>query len=564
MEFLKKIFKEVGTTDENYQAHLKKAKQLMDSRFYDRASVEYSKALQANALRSIPIVKRQFEDAESTGGLDLLSLGQSLLVSFPDNPELANFLGNLCRRHSQPRQAENYYKHALKVNPEYDWASYNLAATLAHSCQYDENAKLSISVFEVRSNFVLPLFEDELAKLIDMEFNGKFAAWKATKDAVEDAAKLDPETKAFDQPEPKRPKSPKEPGQLFSKLKSQWMETQSLLDKEEPFKLICALGYQLLSQNQPVSFKIFEWAVQRNPLDANLRCFLFCSLALKQPKIAVEKLIALLAKVPNHRYALINLGLAYRRADNIQLSRRYLFLGFEMLRRSQGRYEVAGLFDEAKILLKNNPRKAWELLQDLRLDMTKAEQLLQLGALSLGFKEWNPAQSCFREVLLKDPKNRQALDGMRSVREEWLTSARIAAEKNNWQESVMGYQLVISVEADEEVLEEALEVARGLGNHKTIREFEREISLQKQKDRLVVANQHLERAMMLEGNRQGAAAIQEYQQSLVILPQHKVFVQMLDCCRKFRLDSHAEQLGEWFEKVQEANPEEVIPRLEIA
>ncbi|MGA1537306.1 MAG: hypothetical protein ACO38X_08730, partial [bacterium] len=71
---MKKIFKEGGTKDEGYQAHLKKAKQLLDSRFYDRASVEYNKALQINAQQSIPIVKRQFEDAESAGGLDLLSL----------------------------------------------------------------------------------------------------------------------------------------------------------------------------------------------------------------------------------------------------------------------------------------------------------------------------------------------------------------------------------------------------------------------------------------------------------------------------------------------------------
>ena len=564
MDFLKKIFKEGGTKDESYQVHLKKAKQLLDSRFYDRASVEYNKALQINAQKSIPIVKRQFEDAESAGGLDLLSLGQSLLVSFPNNPELANFLGNLCRRHSQPRKAENYYKHALKVNPDYEWASYNLAATLAHSYQYDDNAKLSISFFEVRTSFVLPPFEDELAQLIDMEFNEKYAAWEAAKEAAEEAAKLEPEPKTFDQPEPKRLKTPKEPGQLFSKLKLAWNEAQSPQDKEEPFKLICALGYQLLSQNQAVSFKVFEWAVQRNPLDANLRCFLFCSLALKQPKIAVEKLIALLAKVPNHRYTLINLGLAYRRANNIQLSRRYLFIGFEMLRRSQGKYEVSGLFEEAKNLLRKNRRKAWELLHDLRLDMTKPEQLLQLGTLSLEFKEWNTAQSCFREVLLKDPKNRQALDGMKTIRQEWLALARIAADKNNWQESVLGYQLVISVEADEEVLEEALEVAKGLGNPKTIREFERELALQKQKDRLAIANQHLERAMMLEGKRQGAAAIHEYQQSIILLPQHKVFVQMLDCCRKFRLDSHAEQLSEWFEKVQQADPEEEIPPLEIA
>ena len=562
MEFLKKIFKEGGTKDEGYQAHLKKAKQLLDSRFYDRASVEYNKALQINAQQSIPIVKRQFEDAEAAGGLDLLSLGQSLQVSFPNNPELANFLGNLCRRHSQPRKAENYYKHALRVNPDYEWASYNLAATLAHSYQYDNNAKLSISGFEVRSSFVLPPFEDELAQLIDIEFNEKFAAWEAAKEAAE-AAKLEPEPKAFDQPEPKRPKTPKEPGQLFTKLKLAWNEAQSPQDKEEPFRLLCALGYQLLSQNQAVCFKVFEWAVQRNPLDANLRCFLFCSLALKQPKIAVEKLIALLAKVPNHRYTLINLGLAYRRVNNIQLSRRYLFIGYEMLRRSQGKYEVAGLFEEAKILIRKNRRKAWELLHDLRLDMTKLEQLLQLGALSLEFKEWNTAQSCFREVLLKDPKNRQALDGMRTIRQEWLTLARIAADKSNWQESVLGYQLVISVEADEEILEEALEVAKGLGNPKIIREFERELALQKQKDRLAIANQHLERAMILEGKRQGSAAIQEYQQSIIMLPQHKVFVQMLDCCRKFRLDNHAEQLSEWFERVQEADPEEEIPPLEI-
>ena len=52
-----------------------------------------------------------------------------------------------------------------------------------------------------------------------MEFNEKYAAWEAAKEAAEEAAKLEPEPKTFDQPEPKRLKTPKEPGQLFSKLK---------------------------------------------------------------------------------------------------------------------------------------------------------------------------------------------------------------------------------------------------------------------------------------------------------------------------------------------------------
>ena len=54
---------------------------------------------------------------------------------------------------------------------------------------------------------------------------------------------------------------------------------------------------------------------------------------------------------------------------------------------------------------------------------------------------------------------------MRTIRQEWLALAS-AADKSNWQESVLEYQLVISVEADEEILEEALEVAKGLGNLK--------------------------------------------------------------------------------------------------
>ena len=59
MEFLKKIFKDGSTKDESYQTHLKKAKQLLDSRFYDRASVEYNKALQINAQQTIPIVTKK-------------------------------------------------------------------------------------------------------------------------------------------------------------------------------------------------------------------------------------------------------------------------------------------------------------------------------------------------------------------------------------------------------------------------------------------------------------------------------------------------------------------------
>ena len=564
MGLLKKWFSDSEVDIDEMQEHLNKGKRLLESQFYDRASVEFNKALQIAPEQAMPVVQGLFEDAEASGGLEVLSLGQNLLMAFPKNPELANTLGNLCRRHGQLRKAENFYRHALKADPGFELASYNLAATLAHSEEYDENARQAIREFEEQSGFVLPPYVDELAELCRLEYEQKHAEWLAARESAEAEAKQNPEAEAFEAPEPEIPEQPREPGQLFVRLRAEWNDAKTPQAKQAPFRLICGLGYHLLSLRQPISFKVLEWAVQRNPMDAKLRCFQFVSLSLKQPKLAVDKLIAFLAKVPNHRYALINLGLVYRAVGDTQASRRYLFLGYELLQRSQGRYEVESLFVEAQAQLKKNRRRAWSLLKDLRLDMTKNEQLLQLAELSLEFKEWTVAQECFAEVMLKDPKSEVARNGLGTIREQWLLQARTAAEKKEWQEAVLQYEKVIDIETTEEALVEGLEAAKELGEPRAIKDFERQLELMEQQDRVKLAQDHLERAMLLEGKRQGREALQEYQRSLLVLPQHKVFVQMMDCCRKFCLDNQAEQLSDWFEQVQAAGPEEQPAVLEFA
>ena len=47
-------------------------------------------------------------------------------------------VGNCARRQKNYKQANNLYRHALKINPKYQVAFYNLAASMGKVEKYDE------------------------------------------------------------------------------------------------------------------------------------------------------------------------------------------------------------------------------------------------------------------------------------------------------------------------------------------------------------------------------------------------------------------------------------------
>ena len=113
---------------EKAKEHWVSAQKYFEGKLYNRALKDMGIALTMNpdygpeAMDLMTAFMGQGNDEMA------LSVGLALLKLDPKNHELMNRLGNALRNTESYAKAKKLYTHALKVNPKYDEAKYNLAA----------------------------------------------------------------------------------------------------------------------------------------------------------------------------------------------------------------------------------------------------------------------------------------------------------------------------------------------------------------------------------------------------------------------------------------------------
>ena len=170
MNILDQLRKSVTTDSESEAlALLERGKQLLDSHFYDRSMIEFSKAMQVHRKLASKTVADIYRDMQGSGDLSaLISVGSSLLSMNPDNVDLANAIGNLCRKNGDWNQAISLYEHCLRLKPKHNYATYNLPATIARLELADSLAVQAIREYEQRTSFYLPDYQDDLPELWEL------------------------------------------------------------------------------------------------------------------------------------------------------------------------------------------------------------------------------------------------------------------------------------------------------------------------------------------------------------------------------------------------------------
>ena len=144
-------------------------KSLMESQFYDRASVEFNKALTLDKDFASELIVDLYMEMQGSNPDAMIALGINILQHNPDNTEMANMLGNTYRKKGDLNAAKSMYQRCLKRDPYFKNASYNLAATIAKADVYDGTAVSSISEFESLSNFILPDNDEGEEKLYQIQ-----------------------------------------------------------------------------------------------------------------------------------------------------------------------------------------------------------------------------------------------------------------------------------------------------------------------------------------------------------------------------------------------------------
>ncbi|MEC8223145.1 MAG: tetratricopeptide repeat protein, partial [SAR324 cluster bacterium] len=92
-------------------------KNLMESHFYDRASVEFNKALSLDKEFASELIVDLYMEMQGSNPDAMIALGINILQHNPDNIEMANMLGNTYRKKGDYNAAKSMYQRCLKRDP---------------------------------------------------------------------------------------------------------------------------------------------------------------------------------------------------------------------------------------------------------------------------------------------------------------------------------------------------------------------------------------------------------------------------------------------------------------
>ncbi len=534
------------------EKHLGEAERLMDGKLYDRAMIEFSKAMKINRKQASKAVKGIYERCMASGDYGgLIAVGSNLLSQVPDNIELANILGNAYRRMGNFPQATKLYEHALNADVKAELPAYNLAATLAHSNLFDQSVVSAISEFERMTSFKVLEDSEQEKKLMEIQRSfmpansepeeeaPKVSSEKGeTTDNEADSEKTNTDQTADSPPEDQ----PSEPDKASSQSKQSpsskkeateatadpnWqknlaneveevespakkqeapkeielepmeifkhMRRNMDLDAEETLILIRALGAYCLRHKQPdVAWRLFTRLSFAWPDDDNIQCFLALAYAMwKGENQAIDKLITLLGDHPYNRYANVNLGYLYQQQKEFLLSRKYFIISRELLEKSDGYYdlrEYRALAD--RYYEEETFGAALKIYEVLLSERETIDLLRRVGDIRLKMEKYKEALEAFLRIKEIAPDSQETDEIFQQLNQLFLQQAESLTQENKFARVVEFLELSLSIERTISVIEKLMDGYKALRNEPKVQYYQKELYRLREDMRLQEQEKH--------------------------------------------------------------------------
>ncbi|MEK9834073.1 MAG: tetratricopeptide repeat protein [Deltaproteobacteria bacterium] len=546
-------------------------KNLMESHFYDRASVEFNKALSLDKEFASELIVDLYMEMQGSNPDAMIALGINILQHNPDNIEMANMLGNTYRKKGDYNAAKSMYQRCLKRDPYFKNASYNLAATLARAEVYDGTAVSAIAEFESLNHYQLPDNSDGEEKLYaiqgevirneDISAEGETAGVKdeSLMDFLEDhldGEKVE-EPQANDIQEEKKTSSE-------SSSESQEKERKVEIDPEACFQMISenhddqqketsellnALGLYCLTHYHPeIAVNSFQKLVQLHPEQIDFQCFLVLANGLEgNTGKAIDSLQKILIEHPFHRYSNVNLGYLFQKSGKTMKARTYFFITYKLLERSGGYYHIERILNRAEEHFnEDRGKKALELYEPLYEEINAPNLLNRIGKLQLLFSKLDEAVQTFRRVLKIDVKNAEAREGLKQLHQKFLMQLDNAVKKHDYEDAAKAFEKAIGIVKNPKLMQRGIDINKMLKNETRANQLERMLKQMLEKDSNQMVQEKISLAEEAEKKGNYKAAVGYYEQAIRISPKHEIMVKMSDFCQRIDRPELAEKVSKWF------------------
>ncbi|MEC7215001.1 MAG: tetratricopeptide repeat protein [SAR324 cluster bacterium] len=546
-------------------------KNLMESHFYDRASVEFNKALSLDKEFASELIVDLYMEMQGSNPDAMIALGINILQHNPDNIEMANMLGNTYRKKGDYNAAKSMYQRCLKRDPYFKNASYNLAATLARAEVYDGTAVSAIADFESLNHYQLPDNSDGEEKLYaiqgevirneEISAEGETAGVKdeSLMDFLEDhldGEKVE-EAQANDIQEKKETSSE-------SSSESQEKERKVEIDPEACFQMISenhddqqketsellnALGLYCLTHYHPeIAVNSFQKLVQLHPEQIDFQCFLVLANGLEgNTGKAIDSLQKILIEHPFHRYSNVNLGYLFQKSGKTMKARTYFFITYKLLERSGGYYHIERILNRAEEHFnEDRGKKALELYEPLYEEINAPNLLNRIGKLQLLFSKLDEAVQTFRRVLKIDVKNAEAREGLKQLHQKFLMQLDNAVKKHDYEDAAKAFEKAIGIVKNPKLMQRGIDINKMLKNETRANQLERMLKQMLEKDSNQMVQEKISLAEEAEKKGNYKAAVGYYEQAIRISPKHEIMVKMSDFCQRIDRPELAEKVSKWF------------------
>ena len=546
-------------------------KNLMESHFYDRASVEFNKALSLDKEFASELIVDLYMEMQGSNPDAMIALGINILQHNPDNIEMANMLGNTYRKKGDYNAAKSMYQRCLKRDPYFKNASYNLAATLARAEVYDGTAVSAIAEFESLNHYQLPdnsegeeklyAIQGEVIRNEKISVEGETAGVKdeSLMDFLEDhldGEKVE-EAQANDIQEKKETSSE-------SSSESQEKERKVEIDPEACFKMISenhddqqketsellnALGLYCLKHYHPeIAVNSFQKLVQLHPEQIDFQCFLVLANGLEgNTGKAIDSLQKILIEHPFHRYSNVNLGYLFQKSGKTMKARTYFFITYKLLERSGGYYHIDRILNRAEEHFnEDRGKKALELYEPLYEEINAPNLLNRIGKLELLFSKLDEAVQTFRRVLKSDVKNAEAREGLKQLHQKFLMQLDNAVKKHDYEDAAKAFEKAIGIVKNPKLMQRGIDINKMLKNETRANQLERMLKQMLEKNSNQMVQEKISLAEEAEKKGNYKAAVGYYEQAIRISPKHEIMVKMSDFCQRIDRPELAEKVSKWF------------------
>ncbi len=419
----------------------KRAKELWDrsikyyeGKLYNRALKDLQEAIELNpdylkeAVELMQVFSAQGNDEQA------VSVGYALLKTDSTNVELMNKLGNSLRNLNSFDKAKRLYTHALKVNPKFVDARYNLAASSFRITAADSQLIRQTKTAEA---FKLPRrYEFQADRVgfhpVPNESLEQDESKPAEEEGEEEQQELSEEDLAMMR------------DGMIKELKSDLEANPDSWAHE--FNM--ALLYDLFDFGE-LAIQRYKKAVALEPenrMSANN-----LGVALMVHKKALEEAGAvLLENLSEHRYdrtTVLNLGMVYRETGKaFQTLKYFVYLG-DLLEKSLGEFETDKVEQHANELYgRRKYLEAIPIFENLATETGDSYWLEKLAVMYFNQKKEEQYIGTLQRLLKADPDHADAANKLTGLADSYEEQAREKAQKGSRYQAIQLFEKAVKIE----------------------------------------------------------------------------------------------------------------------